>query len=142
MSRINFWIYLHICFMIFIKSANCLFCKINTIRPIYLNRKLLFLEKIKKIVSEFRIGCLHVMIKILLHMQEIQKGHLDEVCLSPLPGNLRPCLVLPRLIHLCDLKSKNSTIFKLGSASEAPPATMTPSRPLTRALTQECWKQE
>ena len=70
--------------------------------------------------------------------QQIQVGHLVEVYLSLLPGNLRPCLVLPRLIHLCDLKSKNSTIFKFGSASEAPPATMTPSRPLTRALTQEC----
>ena len=67
-----------------------------------------------------------------------KKPFLMILYLSLLPGNLRPCLVLPRLIHLCDLKSKNSTIFKLGSASEAPPATMTPSRPLTRALTHEC----
>ena len=58
------------------------------------------------------------------------------------PGNLRPCRVRPKLIHLCDLKSKNSTMFKLGSASEAPPATITPSLPLTRALTQECWNEK
>lgn len=54
------------------------------------------------------------------------------------PGNLRPSLVRPRLIHLELLRSKNSTRFRAGSASEAPPATMTPSLPLTLALTHEC----
>jgi len=54
------------------------------------------------------------------------------------PGNLRPSRVRPKLRQRLVLRSKNSTEVKAGSASDEPPATMTPSRPLTRALTQEC----
>ena len=55
-----------------------------------------------------------------------------------IPGNRRPSLKRPRLTHEDCSKSKNSTRFTAGSASEAPPATMIPSFPLTLALTQEC----
>ena len=55
-----------------------------------------------------------------------------------LPGNRLPSRRRPRLTQDDCSKSKNSTKLTAGSASEAPPATMIPSLPLTLALTQEC----
>ena len=55
-----------------------------------------------------------------------------------LPGKRLPSLNRPRLIHVLELRSKNSTNVNAGSASDDPPATITPSFPLTRAFTHEC----
>ena len=59
-----------------------------------------------------------------------------------LPGKRLPSLNRPRLIHVLELRSKNSTNVNAGSASDDPPATITPSFPLTRAFTHECCEKK
>ena len=53
-------------------------------------------------------------------------------------GNLLPCLILPKLYHCFVFKSKNSKDESDELASEDPPATTIPFRPLNRTFVQEC----
>ena len=53
-------------------------------------------------------------------------------------GNLLPWRILPKLYHRSVFKSKNSRDEREGFASDDPPATTIPLRPLIRTFVHAC----
>ena len=97
-------------------------------------------ENLLKYCTHRFCNCIYtIRIVICKHLRNIRIPVISSFpFIKVIAGNLLPCRILPKLYHFFLRKSKNSKDDSDGFASEDPPATTIPLRPLNRTFVHEC----